>query len=92
MCGTVMQGYEAQHCHNGWQQRPCRVTLVNSGTRWQSLKYSLQGVLLPRQEEQTTLKTVMEFLGLGKATHEELTAMGHVKANRGHAENSQYPG
>ena len=49
-------------------------------------------MLLPRQEEQTTLKTVMEFLGLGKATHEELTAMGHVKANRGHAENSQYPG
>ena len=45
-----------------------------------------------RQEEQTTLKSVVEFLGLGKPTHGDLTAMGHVKANRGHAENSQYPG
>ena len=45
-----------------------------------------------RQEEQTVLKGVVEFLGLGTPTHEQLTAMGHVKANRGHAENAQYPG
>ena len=45
-----------------------------------------------RQEEQTTLKRVVQFLGLGEPTHEELTAMGHMKANRGHPANSQYPG
>lgn len=45
-----------------------------------------------RQEEQTTLKRVVQFLGLGEPSHEELAAMGHVKANRGHAANSQHPG